>query len=425
MSRLLRNLLWLLFGLLLGGGITAAQADTVPASTGWYTASHTAQNAATYKIACEYTAAQIGEVVYGGGRTGYVAGVTEGYCSWQRYSSPYCPLNTYCGFNSGVEIFKRLYCPEPGSQLVGDQCTVACPPSGQVHSSGYFDIGTSPTNRIANYACSGSCGMIFSGSSPAAKSVVGGVTHYYAQGIYQYTGAPETCDPSNTPPGATVQVPPDSCGPGQFGGTVNGVFKCYDSSGVEAPTTTPKTTQNSKNETVTDTTNPDGSTTRTTTTTNTDGSTTVTTQNYPAGSPPPVVPTSSTETTTEQQDEEAAFCADNPDSPICKQSDVLTPDVPELYTKDDSGDTFGSVLTAFSNGIKASPAISAASNFFNITVPSGSCAGLDGTLDLMGQPLTINMSQYLCSPDAEAIYTLLAIGVMIGAVWLAFTIAFL
>lgn len=169
--------------------------------------------------------------------------------------------------------------PDCAAGEMRDSATGLCVPScatrsGTQQSAGYYDIGTSATGSPTTYGCSGGCSVIFSGTTPAGTSVVGGTRHYYAQGSYTYTS--DTCSSGTAPGAATSSMPADSCGSNQTKGTINGQTVCVDNA-TKTPvsTGTNPVTNNTRTTSTTDPTT--GTTTSKTTSTASDGSTAITT----------------------------------------------------------------------------------------------------------------------------------------------------
>lgn len=73
----------------------------------------------------------------------------------------------------------------------------------------------------------------------------------------------------------------------------------------------------------------------------------------------------------------------------------------------------------------ASEVVAGGQRFFNVTVPGGSCSGLNTSVTLYGYTFTIDLESVLCSSMADALYALMAIGIMLGATFAAFRIAYL
>lgn len=94
-----------------------------------------------------------------------------------------------------------------------------------------------------------------------------------------------------------------------------------------------------------------------------------------------------------------------------------------LYVR--SQRTIAGVLGAFRNSVSQAPFYRGAVEFFNPTIPGGSCAGLSGVIAYQGHSFAIDMDSVFCSGAAVAMYGVMAIAVMLGAVWAAYRIAIL
>lgn len=154
--------------------------------------------------------------------------------------------------------------------------SVACT-KDQLQSSGYFDIGTNSAASPLIVQCRSGCESIFDGTSPAGSALTGGVKHFYAHGSYIKTG--NNCSSSNSAGDPVGGVPPDSCGPGQIMGTVNGKPRCATTGPAGTPTTAPNGSPTTSGPPGTAPTSPTTTTGSTSTSSNSDGSTTTTTTN--------------------------------------------------------------------------------------------------------------------------------------------------
>lgn len=282
---------------------------------------------------------------YGKERPGPVEVCVYSYPPGGSFDAGYGP-----GLGSQGDLYKAETCPVGGTPLRYDGagsgrvliCSIAACPAGTTlgvdnvtcekpspceaqknatYSGGYYDIGTSPSGAFSNSGCTASgCGVTFQGSVPAARALVAGTYHYYAQGSFDFDGFQCT---SGGVPSSVAGVPSDSCGPGSTLSVVNDVKACVVAGAVVDPNAPPvgATTDTSTTSTVTDpvsgsttsttsTLSSDGGTTRTTTVTATDGTVTTTVLTLPgvgAGSGAGTDPL-------------ASFCASNPSTPLCKTS---------------------------------------------------------------------------------------------------------
>ncbi|MBI1887205.1 MAG: hypothetical protein HYS19_02365 [Nitrosomonadales bacterium] len=105
-----------------------------------------------------------------------------------------------------------------------------CAAAGTVHSEGFYDIGTSPTNNGGippRLACDNGCQTNYEGDSVGWRVQVGGVYHYFAQGAFVHQGV--VCASGEPSLGVLTSVPTVSCAAGQSLVTgSNGFKKCYD-----------------------------------------------------------------------------------------------------------------------------------------------------------------------------------------------------
>lgn len=282
-------------------------------------------------------------------------------------------------------------------------------------------MGTSPNASFPGVTCAGNCLVSFNGYAPAGQAIQGGVTQYYARGTWQYLGPTNICSGSDTTPGAQSSLPPDTCGPNQYYGTINGKPVCIDATTGQPANTSPASPSTTTTQTD-NTTNPDGSTTKTETTTNPDGSTTTTTTTtQPNGNST----TTTTTTPPPGEDQTDDFCKKNPDNPMCQEIESGSPaGTSDLYTPESR--TVGNVLSDFRAKVQNAPFYSGASNFFNISVPGGACGGMNAQIAVgWGQSFNIDIDSVLCGSTAQLVYSVLGIGVMLAAAWVAFRIAIL
>lgn len=311
MMRAIRNALYLVLGLFLGGlSVLGFAADGTDAGLPqyqysqprWVTTGWTMPSQDTPTSSCNwgqngspYTSVKRSwsshECMNGQWSTGLFVNATcssgqleqqsgEAMC---RSSTQTCPQGSTlaagkCTCTAGLVFF--------GGKCQAPKCTGTTPGPEMM-----FDIGTSPTGSPGSVRCMGGCLAVFEGSTPAATSVRDGVRRYYAKGRYVPVGDGSvdicTAGPSSpdTSTGSTPERPADSCPPGHGMVKIDGNVNCINAS-TGAGTAEPPQTDN-KSTTRTQTTNPDNSTTVTTTTKNniTGGTTTVTETYAPGVSP--------------------------------------------------------------------------------------------------------------------------------------------
>jgi len=320
--------------------------------------------------------------------------------------------------------------------------TVTCT-KDQLQSSGYYDIGTSSTASPLIVQCRSGCESIFDGTSPAGSALTGGVKHFYARGSYIKTG--NVCSSSNSAGDPIGGVPPDTCGPGQVMGTVNGKAKCATTGPAGTPTTAPNgnpttsgppgtvpTSPTTTTGTSGTTTNPDGSTTTTTTTTTNysgggSSTTTTTTNNYPDGHS-----TSSTTTTGsgpgsgngsssggvssggDEGDGEENPCAANPAGEGCGGNPTSPGSIRTPGTR-----TVADVLSDARNAFMASGLGLAVGNFFTLSV-GGQCPSWAWAIPWLNAHVQFDV--FCAAFAASALAVMKAVLMCVGA-WFAFRTA--
>lgn len=319
-SRLARLAVFFIVGLFLGGYATWASAlDPVPAERGYCPSYGCGTNISSWSTSVAGACSKHAQAHSMQPASCYSSNeVTREYKYIYTYNGKTYPQCSSCIGNQWAIV---AYKCSDGWTLQGETCYPPqpnCPEAGTPQSSGWFLMGPSPTSSFPGITCAGSCLVAFNGDAPAGTATVSGVKQYYARGTWQYLGPSNTCTGADTTPPAQTSLPANTCAPGMQGGYVNGKWTCVNpSTGETQPQSTP-VPQPPKTETTetTTTTNPDSSTTTTTTTNHGDGSTTTTiTITLPNGD--------KEETTTHtpaDKDPQETFCEENPDSPICKDS---------------------------------------------------------------------------------------------------------
>lgn len=154
---------------------------------------------------------------------------------------PSCPANstgtTTCTCNTGyVPTVDGLACEVPVPAVI-------CPAANTLHSSGFFNIGTSPNGSALSSACQGGCAIktigstaalgqeLYISASPKFRQIRNGVWYYFTEMSYFHTG--QNCSP-DTPNFLAdfVGAKPDmTCAAGQQMITMSGVTKCFNSDG--------------------------------------------------------------------------------------------------------------------------------------------------------------------------------------------------
>lgn len=114
----------------------------------------------------------------------------------------------------------------------------ACPAAGTQHSKGFFNIGTVPTGKLMNSACASGCKIdLISGYAPAAKQKINGIYYYFGNAEYKHVGTACTPDTPNFLSDFVGALPGETCAAGQQMISMNGVTKCFDSTGAEVDAT--------------------------------------------------------------------------------------------------------------------------------------------------------------------------------------------
>jgi len=279
--RLIRNILFLIIGLLIGASISLAHAEDVSTHIDGYLNGSTVYS--TPVAACVarnpgFNSARVSPDIYL-----YECGTGTSYGQGQFVSAKEtCPTgSTYIG--SHLCRFSTS-CVAPAVRQSDGSCAVPdpCPArAGTSYGQSVFQYNasaaaaynggdSSQANNVITNQCDGGCQIKIDPASTwtETSAVVAGTTTSFVQGNAKYTGV--ACTGSQTAPMSTT--PPSTCATGQTAGTINGKFACLTSAGTPVNTTKPVTT--TENPPVSQ---PDGSTKQTSITSNSDGSITTTT----------------------------------------------------------------------------------------------------------------------------------------------------
>ncbi|WP_143713542.1 hypothetical protein [Variovorax sp. RO1] len=312
---------------------------------------------------------------------------------------------------------------------------------GQVISSGFFDTGSEIAKGPPYIVCSAGCAAAFDGEFPAGTALVGGKRHYFAQGQYANNGS--KCDSGGGPgiptgdgnaPDPNEAVPPDTCGPGEAAGVVNGKPVCapdmtQPGDGTTPPKTPepPKSDDSKSSQTDIETqTNPDGSKTVTTTTTtrNVDGTST-TTKTVDTLNPDGSKRSSSSTTTgsgvtkeaeDKDKDKKAEKCEKNSSDTGCG-GDPKAVDSNGLYTKKEA--TVKGALESAAATLRGSPIGAAVTGFF-VVGSGGTCPTATAMIPFLERTITLD---FYCTSFATNALLLLRIVLLLIASWMAFRIA--
>lgn len=327
-----------------------------------------------------------------------------------------CPANQ--GWTLSGTNCTRADCAAGQTRDSVGACVLACTQSANEQvGSGRYGF-TYPQPSGVNYCVNG-C-TVYPGG---AGTVVGAVKYQYAY-VNGAGGAASSCSSTTMNTTPNVDAPDgthltdttaNSCiSSGQGFGKVNGTVVC---TGPVDTITTAKTVDVAK-----DAANATTTTSTTSETTCIHGTCTTTTTTN-------VTPPSGSGTTTgdTKTQDPAKFCADNPTSPLCKKAEEIDPgsaaSVSGLYTK--GSRTVADVLGDFKSKAQGAAFYGAAVNYFGGSLPSGSCTGMSYQTTFMGRAFNFDASNVLCGSTAASIYTILGLGVMLAAGWVAFRIAIL
>lgn len=160
------------------------------------------------------------------------------------------------GINSGyvTQHVQYEYCTDAFPNWNGSQCVVSDQCSklkGKTRSSGFHDYGKDKTKGPQAASCEPNLGclMVYDGNDISHTATVGGETHYFAKGKYIFAGSTCQLTASNAAPAASSDgaLPPNSCGPGQRLGQVNGRDKCVNVGPPSPPSTPGKAASESPN----------------------------------------------------------------------------------------------------------------------------------------------------------------------------------
>lgn len=360
--------------------------------------------------------------------------------------------------NTGAVTYS---CPSTGGwTLSGSNCTRPDCPAGEMHNAttgvcevdcalkagkapdsnvpgysagiiGWYSAGASYSNWAAGSACYGGCRV----EAPHSKCTKGGsdpLVYNCGMAGATYTGA--ACNGTEGAAAASTgtESPADKSKKtsgydclkaGMAAGTVSGTIVCYES--PTSSTTSTKTTSSTPGS------GTGGSTTATTTRTDCDGDkcTTTTTSSTTSGGSGAggTGAGSSTAPGATVKDTEAkdSYCEAHPDADICAKDDAGTPGGTDgLYTK--GSRTVAEAFADFKGTVAGAPFYSAAAGYFSAgSIPSGSCSGLVMDVAVMGGSFHLDPGAVLCGSVAASFYTVLGIGMMLAAGWVAFRIAIL
>lgn len=464
--RVLRGVVWGLFLLsVLALGIGAAKAETIAATSG-STAAVTKWQWSQERTTCAQACTDASNAYGSGGATcggfhawydaaNHVNGVFV-TCNrnsngtfldkiWQKYScasgtltvaadglSATCSTGTYsCPSGQGWTL-NGANCTRPDCAAgqtrmnTGGSCVTACTkgPNEQVGTGRYGFAYPQPSGVTW---CVSGCTVY-----PGGTGVVDGAVKYQYAFVNGSGGAASSCVAGgevvpnvNAQSGESLQNSAvGACiSSGQGFGTVNGNVVCtgptttIDQQKYKDSATPASGPASTTEKTVTTVCNTAGACTQTTTTNVTSGG------SGPGGTGPGS--TTAPGAGSGKEESKAAFCTENPNASQCKETQQgAAATVTGLYTKGTK--TVSDVVGTFKTAIQGAGFYQAASNYFTTSLPSGSCSGM--SVDVappLGAAWHIDLGTYLCGGSAATLYSLLGIGVMLAAGWVAFRIAIL
>jgi len=375
-----------------------------------------------------------------------------GSCKYFLGSTDYtwgCSLKYYCPYGGKLNgmICEDADCPYGKNETTGyckcpygkDASTGLCnpppppdPPPCESGSSGSFSWGsgcyvmpdgsyhcvnaTGISSGCSSSGCTVSTSSNYQASCPIPAS---GQVVCTIQGVN--TG--ETCTGTNG-----VTPPTQPCPVGFSIGSVNGQYGCYASgSDPSNPNNSlPGIKTNVGPDDLTSPNNPNNNTGVPNGSNNSDPS-------GPGGSGP--TGTGGDKTTGSNCDPTIEDCSNanepsgncDPATQTCSEdAPPAVPDLPEVGNLYERGSrTVSDIFGEFTAKVQSAPFFTGASNFFTVNVPGGSCGGMTQTFSVMGQNFVVDADSVFCGSGAMLMYSLLHIGIMIGALWAAFRIAIL
>ncbi len=321
-----------------------------------------------------------------------------------RIGSPICPVP-----ESGA-VYAYNYTTRMCERTLPD-----CPSAGTVAASGTFDIGTNP-DWPAPGVLSG-CGVnncettVASLDPVSARGKVGGVYHYYAQGVLTFTGASCTMGIPVAPAVVNPATITQTCAAGEVGVmSTGGVLNCYKDGLIQGASAPVATTTSTAISTTTTIDQASGASSVSETTTQTTTQTTGSGGTYMPG------------VASDLQD----YCSRNPSAQICKPANEPTftapggnPDVSQnWYTKRFPNGLSGVIIDR-TNQLKATP-LGSMINGFGLSV---SAAASNGCFSMPGNLGIVDFgAMQFCIP--QGVLTFIGIIMMLTAVFTSRVIIF-
>lgn len=464
--RHIRNLLYLVIGLLLGFFFTVSHAETIaatsssglPAQVYYSVAGYSGydQNAACVGIVTAFSGSRY-YGVYSGGITAPRTVTCKGYDSTSNPNAPLITIRTFvAGWKCAVGQTPQTYvdqdanpnncngyvCPTGQNwTLSGSSCTrpdcVApqardsatgvckdpCASKKDQYSTGYSPapIGAPPpTGTFCVAGCVVTRTLLLDLSASGSEMLVSKTQDFWPTG-QTYTGAscpvgtPSAVD-SPAPPGVPPKKP--VCSPGEGVMTSSsGAVKCVPAGEPDA--VKPNVNIQKKAEAF-----QDGSTKTTTTTTTTDTNTgakdinvVITSSGGLAG--PAGTATSSTSSGTSVGNTGSANGSSEDDGTCDPKKDMCkNPGTKGIYSKKEK--TFDSVLSKFMSDMKSTPFYQAVDTSLNITVPSsGACPNLSVSVPFLNS--TVDLAPYICSSTAIEYFEMMGTMLKIVVGYIALT----
>lgn len=337
-------------------------------------------------------------------------------------------------------------CPAGTSRKSDGTCTTTCA-AGQTKEVSYFSGKWAVCDKqsagcltgtlsVPSTYCDGNCVYSLADSINSAPAVAGATVDKPSP-VYVYkngTNTGQTCTVADntsapTPPTIPQKAPPCAAGEGVLTSS-SGTVKCVPSATPgNTPTVSTKTKVDTfsdgskKTTTTTTTTDPVSGATNTSDAVNTTGAGGGTTpgQAGTPGSSSSNADASNTKGTANEpgQKDQKGDCQIEPDAPHCRE--FKSPGTDGLYQKKEK--TMDSVFSTFSSTVKGSSLGSAASGFFNVSSPSGSCPNWSLTVPFLN--VQLDGASFFCSGSILAAMDGAGAVLLALATYIAFTWAFL
>lgn len=274
---------------------------------------------------------------------------------------------------------------------------------------------------VPSTTCDGSC-QVSVGAYAGGCNLYGSTAPYIVSCSYNTTTTGQQCSTadSNDP------LPPVPCPTGTAPGYVNGSGGCYPVSETTTTTTPPTTNPDGSTTTTTQTTNPDGTVTTTTETINPDGSKTITITTGPGSTGGTGGTGDGSQPGENPADGPTDQCAADPSA--CEQDDnggpFTAPEGP-LYERHDFGEdppTFFLAMNDFVETMENTSIVKAITGFFDVGNLAAACPVWSATVPMLNTTVVID---HFCTPTAQLMLNIAWAVVQIAFAYAAFRIAFL